>query len=111
MTCFFTHAPFLYISDARRKPGEFRVAGYDPETGKHNGEAQEGDDPLEKSIADIQVRRGCHCCVGSSPIEALSFLLACLYLRVLCSLFASFFDRSSSVRTHHAHPWLTLVAS
>lgn len=39
-------------TDAKRKPGEFRVAGYDPETGQFNGAVDI--DPLLKAIQEVE---------------------------------------------------------
>lgn len=39
---YITRPRFRFPKDARRKPGEFRVAGYDPETGQYNQTVKAG---------------------------------------------------------------------
>ena len=42
------------FADAKRKPGEFRVAGYDPETGQH---IKNETAPLQKAMQEVEALR------------------------------------------------------
>jgi len=57
---YITRPRFRFPKDARRKPGEFKVGGYDPETGKYadtTGGVAALENPQQKAVQEIESLR------------------------------------------------------